>query len=121
MPVTLTHHTDEKYLEIHLSGKLARKDYEVFGPQFEQLIREEGPLRLLCVFDDFHGWTAGGLWEDIKFDVKHFRDVERLAMVGEKRWQQSMATFCKPFTTAKIHYFDSAQMAEARAWLEADI
>jgi hypothetical protein len=29
-----------------------------------------------------------------------------------------MSVFCKPFTTAKICYFDRAAIAEARAWLE---
>jgi hypothetical protein len=29
-----------------------------------------------------------------------------------------MSVFCKPFTTAKIRYFDRAAIAEARAWLE---
>jgi hypothetical protein len=28
-----------------------------------------------------------------------------------------MATFCKPFTTAKIKYFDHTQLEAARAWL----
>ena len=57
------------------------------------------------------------LWEDTKFAIKHFADIERLAMVGEKKWQQRMATFCKPFTKATIRYFDRADAAEARKWL----
>ena len=65
----------------------------------------------------FHGWEAGAMWEDIKFDMKHFADIERLAMVGEKKWQHGMATFCKPFTKATIRYFDHADAAEARKWL----
>ena len=28
-----------------------------------------------------------------------------------------MSLFCKPFTTAKIRYFDHGAIAEARAWL----
>ena len=40
---------------------------------------------------DFHGWDAGALWEDIKFDLKHFSDIERVAMVGEKKWQKGMS------------------------------
>ena len=28
-----------------------------------------------------------------------------------------MSAFCRPFTTAKIRYFDHAQLNEARAWL----
>ena len=56
-------------------------------------------------------------WEDIKFDIKHFAHIERLAMVGERKWQHGMATFCKPFTTATIRYFDHADAAEALEWL----
>ena len=49
--------------------------------------------------------------------MRHFADIERLAMVGEKKWQKGMATFCKPFTTATIRYFDHADAVEARKWL----
>ena len=72
---------------------------------------------MLFDMTEFHGWDAGALWEDIKFDIKHFADIERLAMVGEKKWQQGMAIFCKPFTRATIRYFDHATVAEARKWL----
>jgi len=56
--------------------------------------------------------------EDTKFAINHFADIERLAIVGEKKWQQGMATFCKPFTKATIRYFDHPDAAEARRWLE---
>jgi hypothetical protein len=49
---------------------------------------------------DFHDWKAGALWQDIKFDLKHCTDIERLAMVGDKTWEKGMSVFCKPFTTA---------------------
>ena len=57
------------------------------------------------------------LWEDIKFDLKHFNHIERLAMLGESKWEKGMAAFCKPFTTAKIRYFDSKDAAAAREWI----
>ena len=67
----------------------------------------------------FHGWEAGALWEDIKFDMKHYRDIERLALVGESKWEKGMSVFCKPFTTAKIRYFDSKDIDEACEWIKA--
>jgi SpoIIAA-like len=50
--------------------------------------------------------------------MKHFADIDRLAMVGDNRWEHGMATFCTPFTKATIRYFDQAAAAEARKWLE---
>jgi hypothetical protein len=61
------------------------------------------------------------LWEDLKFDLRHFHDIERLAAIGEKAWEHAMAVFCKPFTTAKIRYFDRSQAAEAQTWIEAEL
>lgn len=76
---------------------------------------------MLVGMHEFHGWTAGALWEDIKFNLKHFTDIERLALVGERKWEASMAVFCKPFTTAMIRYFDAAKFDEAVKWIEEAI
>jgi hypothetical protein len=117
MPAQIQQSTGGKVLEVTLSDKLTRADYDRFVPEVERLLAEHDKLRLLVIMEDFHGWTAGALWDDIKFDAKHFRDIERLAFVGEKRWEHGMATFCKPFTTAKIRFFDPGRLDEARHWL----
>lgn len=89
-------------------------------PKVEHLIGEHGKLRIQLEMHDSHGWSVGALWEDLKFDVKHFRDIERLASVGEKECEAGVATFCKPFTSATIRYFDRAQAADASRWPRAD-
>ncbi len=117
MPITLEEEKGGKLLAVHVSGKLLKSDYDRFVPEFERLVKRHGKLRILFDMSSFHGWEAAALWEDIKFDLHHFADIERIAMIGEKKWQQGMATFCKPFTKAKIQYFDHADDAEARKWL----
>jgi hypothetical protein len=106
-----------KVLEVFLTGKVTKEDYDNFVPAVERLVNEHGKIRVLVEMHNFHGWTAGALWQDIKFDAGHFRDIERLAIVGESKWQQGMATFCKPFTSAKIRYFDRSAIEQAREWL----
>ena len=118
MPIKLHEENGGKLLAIHISGKLAKADYEHFVPEFERLIRQRGKLRVLFDMTGFHGWDAGAMWEDIKFDFKHFADIDRLAVVGERKRQHGMATCFKPFTNATIKYFDHADAAEARKWLE---
>lgn len=117
MAIELREENDGKLAIIGLSGKLHKSDYEHFVPELERLIRQHGKVRILMNMHDFHGWDAGALWADLKFDVKHFKDIERLAMVGETKWEHGMAAFCKPFTTAKIRYFDRDQADEARLWV----
>lgn len=122
MPINYHHNEERRFLEIAVTGKLTKEDYELFVPDVERLIQQHGKLRVLFAMHDFEGWTAGALWEDVKFDLKHFKDVERLAILGEKRWHKGMAAFCKPFTTAEIRYFDlnePGQIERARLWLES--
>lgn len=99
-----------------LTGKLRKEDYDDFVPAIEELIGRHGKLNLLVELVDFHGWSAGALWEDTKFDLKHFDDINRLAIVGDKKWEKAMAMFCKPFTTAKVRYFDISDIDEAKRW-----
>jgi len=121
MAIQLNEEDGGKIVAVHVSGKLAAADYAHFVPEFERLVRQHGKLRVLFDMTDFHGWEAGAMWEDIRFDVKHLADIERLAMVGEAKWQQGMAAFCKPFTKATIRYFDHTDAAEARKWLMSTI
>ncbi len=117
MPIQLREEAGGKILIVHVSGKLAKADYSSFVPAFERLVLLHGKLRVLFDMTGFRGWDAAAFWQDIKFDLKHFADIERLAMVGDKKWQHCMATFCKPFTKAIVRYFDHAEAAVAQTWL----
>ena len=117
MPVQIKQENGGKLVAVHVTGKLVKADYERCVPEFERLIRQHGKLRLLFEMTDFHGWEAGALWDEIKLDTKLFADIERIAMVGDKKWEHGVATFYKPFTRATIRYFDQANAAEARKWL----
>jgi ubiquinone/menaquinone biosynthesis C-methylase UbiE len=119
MAIRLTEKSAGKILEACVSGKLTHGDYQSFVPEFGRLVKQHGKINVLFEMVDFRGWKAAALWDDIKFDLKHFEGIERLAMVGEKKWQKGMSKFCRPFTTARIRYFDRSAAGEARAWLVA--
>jgi hypothetical protein len=118
MALTIHEEQSGKIIEVSVSGKLTKENYQTFVPQVVKDIRENGKVRILFQMHDFHGWQAGALWEDIKFDMKHFADIERLALVGDKKWEKGMATFCRPFTTAKIRFFSPDEIETAKKWLQ---
>ncbi len=120
MSVEIHEAAPDDNIEVTLSGKFTKHDYQNFVPRMETAIQQHGKVWLLVKLRDFHGWTTGALCEDIKFDWKHFADVERLAIVGERKWEAGMAVFCRPFTRATIKYFDIAKVDKARKWITAD-
>ena len=110
----------EKVLGFKMSGKLHDEDYKFFVPQVEAAVAQFGKVRMLAQFHDFHGWDAKALWDDIKFSTTHCTKIDRIALVGEKKWEEWMAKVCKPFTMAKIKYFDAAEAGDAMEWLQSD-
>lgn len=100
-----------------LSGKLHDDDYKKFVPLVDAEITKEGKVNVLAQFHDFHGWDARALWDDIKFATTHCTRIKKIALIGEKSWEKWMAAVCKPFTLAKIEYFDQSQVDAAKAWL----
>ncbi len=109
--------TSEKVLAFKMSGKLHDEDYKTFVPLVDAVAAKQGKVRLLAQFHDFHGWDLHALWDDIKFATTHCTKIERIALVGDKKWEAWMAKVCKPFTLAKLRYFDVGEIDAARAWL----
>lgn len=117
MPLELIENAETGTLVVKVSGKLTAEDYDAFEPGVDNLIEGTGKIKILFVMKDFQGWDLGAVWEDIKFATKHCRDIEKIAMVGEKTWEKWMAMICKPFTFSSVKYFDAEEESAARSWL----
>jgi hypothetical protein len=117
MPITFNEENGGRLLAIHVSGKLVAADYYQLVPEFERLVLQHGKLDVLFNMTDFDGWDAAVFWDNIRFDLKHLSDSNRLAMVGGEKWQRAMAKCCERFTKATVKYFDHSATSEARKWL----
>ncbi|MBD3221620.1 STAS/SEC14 domain-containing protein [bacterium] len=106
-----------RILRLTAQGKLTADDYEALVPELDAAIEQHGKIGLLVELEDFHGFTAGALWEDTKFGARHWNDIERIAVVGEGRLEKGMATFARPFTTAEVEFFEPLDRARALRWL----
>lgn len=104
-------------LELTIHGTLQKKDYELFRPHVEGRLETHDKTNLLVHVADLSGFTPAALWEDLKFDVSHYNDVGRLAIVGEDTSSQWMATLARPFTSAEIKYFSLPELDAARDWI----
>ena len=67
--------------------------------------------------EDFHGGALAAGWEDFKFGVRPYRDVRRLAVVGDRRWERVMTGMFKPFILGEARYFAQSELGDAHAWI----
>lgn len=119
MPMTLDEQTYPGIVALHASGTLEKADFDRTKPELDRVAKTSGPVRLLCNLDDFQGWTPGGFWADIKFDLTHRDAFAAIAIVGEKRWEAWLTTAAKPMFKAPMRFFPRERMDEAVAWLRS--
>lgn len=113
---------DNGLIWIKASETLESLDYDRFIPLFERIAaRESGPVSMVIeLAPDFSGWDLGGLWRDLKFDMKHKDKFGRIAIVGNKTWEEWGTKLSDPFfPSAEIRFFEPAEISKAEAWAQA--
>ena len=109
----------DQVIGFEVDGKLLHSDYKVLIPELESLIEKHGSIRCLVEITNMHGFQMRALWDEIKFDTKHCKDMERCAVVGDPSWHQWMTSFGKfMFRKADVKYFPSEESDAAWEWLE---
>ena len=117
MSVTVREYADGKVLAVTFHDRITRQDYHEFVPAVNGAVRKHRKVRLLVEMADVHGWSVGALWEDLKLDLKHFGHIERLALVGDQKWESGLAVYSRMLGTAEIRHFDAEHAAAAQAWI----
>lgn len=105
-------------LRVH--GKLTHEDYsDRILPRLERAIGEHGKVRCLCVLDEaFEGVTPGAVWDELKFDVAHRKDFERIAIVSDDRWVRVAVQMSRPFFGGEVRLFRVDERPAAEAWVQ---
>lgn len=100
------------------SGKLDEKDYEKLKQLLSEKIESEQNINWYFEMQDFDGWTAKALWEDVKIDIKLYDNYKKIAMVGDEKWEKWMSKLMKPFTSAEVKYFKLKDKKIAQEWIQ---
>jgi hypothetical protein len=112
---------DEGILTIRITGRLAQPELAASQKAAAEILRQQGRSRLLVVADRFQGWEKGGDWGDLSGQAELDPYVEKMAIVGEQKWQDLALVFAgKGIRHVPVEYFLPADMEKARAWLVSD-
>jgi hypothetical protein len=109
----------EQVLGLKAVGKVSAGDYaEVVVPAIAERLARYSKLRLLYLLgDEFTGFTPGAAWADAKLGMKHFTAFERIAIVTDKEWVESLVQAMGFVLPGEVETFANHEYAKAREWI----
>ncbi len=107
----------EFFLSLKVSGKLTHEDYEVITPMIDSALEgvTQPRIKALVDFREMAGWELRAGWDDFRLGLKHGREFEKIALCGNKGWQEKAARIGSWFISGEAKFFES--LDEALAWL----
>lgn len=109
---------DEFYLSLKAVGKLTHEDYQVITPMIDSALEGVTKPKIKALFDvtEMEGWKLRAAWDDLKIGLKHGSEFEKVALYGNKRWQERAAKIGSWFVSGEARFFDGYD--EALSWLK---
>ena len=111
---------DTFFIKLKINGKLTHEDYKLMIPIIENAIKgvEEPEIKVIVDAIDFDGWDMEALWDDLKFSLGHIELFDKIAFVGNKKWEEYAIKISNWFMIGDIEYFQN--MEDARNWINAE-
>lgn len=109
----------DQVLGLRATGEVTAEDYRsILLPALEEKLRRHKKVRLLYVLGDgFEGYTRGAAWEDAKVGMKHLTAFDRVAVVTDVDWVESMVKGLGFVFPGEVRVFDDDDVDEARRWV----
>ncbi len=101
---------DERFfLLLKAVGKLTHEDYEIITPMIDAALSEvkEPKVNVLIDGTEAEGWELRAAWDDFKLGLKHGREFQKIAIYGNKNWQEIMAKVGSWFISGEVRYFEN--------------
>ncbi len=106
------------FLSLKATGKLTHDDYKIITPMIDSALEGVDQPKIKAIFDgtELEGWELRAAWDDFKISLKHGSEFEKIAIYGNKRWQEFGAKVGSWFLSGEVKYFENRD--EALRWLE---
>jgi hypothetical protein len=101
-------------------GKVTAEDYQQLEPEVQALVdKYDDGVCLLLDLQAFAGEEAKAWLPDLRFGHRFHDKINKMAIVGDKRWEEWLTALCDPFYAKDAQFFHSDETDKAWAWLRS--
>lgn len=108
--------TSRHVLAYDLGVELTAEDVEAIHAELSAAIEEQDAVRVLVMADRLQDVEPAAMWRELRMTPEVLGHVERLAVVGDQRWQDWVTTLSD--TLAEAESFEADALATALEWVE---
>jgi len=109
---------NEFFLSLKAIGTLTHQDYLKITPMIDSALGEVKDPQVNVFIDatELEGWELRAAWDDFKLGLKHNSEFNRIAIMGNKTWQEYLAKIAAWFISGEVKFFEDTETA--LTWLQ---
>ena len=103
---------------VRVSNVLTYADMLAVQQSLINILCQLGGANVLIIAEDFQGWSHEQAWDDVSYMTKTDPFINKMAIVGEKQWQDLALMFtAQGLREFPIEYFAPDELSKAEEWL----
>lgn len=110
------HFKTNNIVELELSGEVSAQDYDKITPKIEKRFSDKGPQKFIFLMKR-PKFTLGAILADIKFDLLHFKNIGKTAVVGKSSLVKGMTKFVNLLYPVRVKHFQKREAG--LSWLRS--
>ncbi len=109
---------DDFFLSLKATGKLTHEDYLKINPMIDSALEgvDDPEIKAFIDGSELEGWELRAAWDDFQLGLKHGNEFSKIAIFGNKKWQEYTAKIGSWFISGEVKYFEDSQ--QALTWLQ---
>jgi hypothetical protein len=109
---------DDRVLGLRINGAIERADVETAGAALKEKLTRHKRVRIYTEIVDPSTVSPLAVIENLKVALRHFRDVERQAIVADAFWLDPFAGAADLIPGVRVRHFSWMDKGEALRWVK---
>ncbi|HAS6347262.1 STAS/SEC14 domain-containing protein [Vibrio sp. IRLE0018] len=103
----------ESILVFKATGTLTHQDYQAITPILDNALQGIAPeqMKMLADITEFSGWEPRAAWDDFQLGLKMGLNIKKIAIYGDKNWQELAAKIGNWFISGEMKSFSDYESA----------
>ena len=109
---------DSQTIAFEVIGKATKEDLQKLEQAIEEQFSKDQPFNAYAIMEQAELPTPKALLEEVKIDMKRWRQYNKLAVISEKNWLEKITNLSDFLPGIKAKHFNMNEMEQAWNWIK---